>query len=126
MHAGRAAGDGNRMMPEQLKPPQREQRHEVANVQTVGGGVEAAIKRDGRGNFFGQLRRIGAIGNKAAPFQFFQNAHAGQVKLPMADCQFPIERWGETSARAVVSLAFKRSRRRSTKCNLTLRLCGFA
>ena len=31
--AGRAAGDGNRMMAEQLKPPQREQRHEIADVQ---------------------------------------------------------------------------------------------
>ena len=31
---GRAAGDGNRMMAEQLKPSQREQRHEIADVQT--------------------------------------------------------------------------------------------
>ena len=31
---GRAAGDGDRMMAEQLKPAQREQRHEIADVQT--------------------------------------------------------------------------------------------
>ena len=47
--AGRAARDGNRMMAEQLKPPQRKQRHEIADVQAVGGRVEAAVKRDRRG-----------------------------------------------------------------------------
>ena len=33
--AGRAAGDGDGMMAEQLKPAQREQRHKVADVQAV-------------------------------------------------------------------------------------------
>ena len=33
--AGRAAGHGNGMMAEQLKPAQREQRHQIADVQAV-------------------------------------------------------------------------------------------
>ena len=77
--AGRAAGDGNRMMAEQLKPPQRQQRHKMADVQAVGGRVETAIKRDGRRRFLFQFRRVGAIGDEAAPFQFFQDAHAGRL-----------------------------------------------
>ena len=62
--AGRAAGDGNGMMAEQLKPPQRQQRHQIADVQTVRRRVEAAVKRDGRGDFLFQFRRVGAIGDE--------------------------------------------------------------
>ena len=43
---GRAAGHGDGMMAEQLKPAQRQQRHEIADVQAVGRRVEAAVKRD--------------------------------------------------------------------------------
>ena len=87
---GRAAGNGNRMMAEQLKPPQGEQRNEVAHVQTVRRRVKAAVKRDRRGKFFCQFRRVGAIGNQAAPFQFFQNAHARRLnrRRPNANFQF--------------------------------------
>ena len=72
---GRAAGDGNGMMAEQLKPAQRQQRHEIAHVQTVRRRVKAAVKRNRCGHAFGQFRRVGAIGHEAAPFEFFQNAH---------------------------------------------------
>ena len=51
-HAGRPAGNGDRMMAEQLKPSQRQQRHEIADVQAVGGRVEPAVKRDRRGDLF--------------------------------------------------------------------------
>ena len=77
------------MMAEQLKPAQRQQRHQIADVQAVGRRVEAAVKRDGRGDFLGQFRRVGAIGDQAAPFQFFQNAHAGRLNCRrIANCQF--------------------------------------
>jgi hypothetical protein len=49
---GRAAGHGDGMMAEQLKPAQREQRHQVADVQAVRRRVEAAVKRDRAGFFF--------------------------------------------------------------------------
>jgi hypothetical protein len=54
-------------MAEQLESPQREQRHEIADVQRIRRGIKTTIKRDGRGNFFGQFRRIRAIGDEAAP-----------------------------------------------------------
>jgi hypothetical protein len=66
-------------MAEQLKSPQREQRDHVADVEAVGRRVKSAIKGNWRGNFFGQFRRVGAIGNEAAPFQFFQDAHARSI-----------------------------------------------
>ena len=87
---GRAAGHGNGMMAEQLKPPQREQRHEIADVQAVRRRVEAAVKRDGRGDFLFQFRRVGAIGDEAAPFQFFQNAHAGRLNCRPANANFQL------------------------------------
>ncbi len=105
---GRAAGNGNRMMAKQLKSSQRKQRHEIADVQTVRRRVEAAIERDGRGKFFGQFRRVRAIGNQAAPFQFFENAHARRLNRPRANANFPIaaELW--TLDLAVWTLTFAR------------------
>ncbi len=88
--ACRAAGHGNRMMTEQLKPPQRQQRHKMADVQAVGRRVEAAVKRDGRGEFLFQFRRVGAIGDKAAPFEFFQNAHAGRINRRGVNANFQL------------------------------------
>jgi len=70
------------MMTEQLKPAQREQRHEIARVQAVRRRVKTAVKRNRCGDAFGQFRRVGAIGDKAAPFEFFQDAHASQANLP--------------------------------------------
>jgi hypothetical protein len=48
-------------------------------MQTVGGRVKTAVKRDGRGNLFFQFRRVGAISHEPAPFEFFQNAHANRL-----------------------------------------------
>ena len=45
-HARRAAGEGNRMVALLLKAAEREQRHEVADVERIGGGIEAAVERD--------------------------------------------------------------------------------
>jgi hypothetical protein len=42
------------------------------------------------GEAFGQFRRVGAIGHEPAPFEFFQDAHTREIKLPVAKCQFPI------------------------------------
>ena len=69
-----ASGDG--VMAQQLEPAQRQQRHEVADVQAVGGGVKAAVERDGAwADAFRQLLRVGAIGQQAAPLEFVQNVH---------------------------------------------------
>jgi hypothetical protein len=37
-------------------------------MQTVGGGIKAAVKRDRPGDFPFQFRRIRAVGNQASPF----------------------------------------------------------
>ena len=87
--AGCAASERNGMMSGQLKPAQHELPHQMSNMQAVGRRVKTAVKRDGRGNFFGQFRRIGAIGQEAAPFQFFQDVHRREIKLPDRECQFP-------------------------------------
>ena len=72
-----ASGDG--MVAQQLEPAQRQQRHEVADVQAVGGRVKAAVEGDGAGaDAFRQLLRVGAIGQQAAPLEFFQNVHGGR------------------------------------------------
>ena len=74
--AGGAAGQRDGVMAQQLEAAQRQQRHEVAHVQAVGGRVKAAVKRDGPGaDALGQLLRIGAIGQQSAPLEFFQNVH---------------------------------------------------
>ena len=76
---GRAARDGNRMMAEQLKSSQRQQRNQIAHVQAVRRRVKTAVKRNWCGHAFGQFRRVGAIGHKAAPFEFFQSAHPDRL-----------------------------------------------
>jgi hypothetical protein len=55
-----------------LKSAQSEQRHEIADVQRIRRRVEAAVKRDGRGDFLFQFRRVGAVGDQPAPFKFFR------------------------------------------------------
>ena len=78
-------------------------------MQTVGGRVKAAVKRDGRGEPFGQFRRVGAIGHEAAPFQFFQDAHATKANSPAADCQSPIS--GRTLIQQQIRVSFRQERR---------------
>ena len=86
--AGGAAGERDGVMAQQLKPAQRQQRHQVAHVQAVGGRVKAAVKRDGaRADAFRQLLRVGAIGQQAAPLEFFQNVHPREDRLPEANFQ---------------------------------------
>jgi hypothetical protein len=59
-------------------------------MQTVGGRVKTAVKRDGRGNLFFQFRRVGAISHEPAPFEFFQDAHANRLirRPPIANTDF--------------------------------------
>ena len=45
-HAGRATGKRNGMMAEQLKASQPKQRDEIADVQAVGGGIEAGVESE--------------------------------------------------------------------------------
>ena len=74
--AGGAARDGNGMMPVVLEAAQREQRHQMPDVQRIRRGIKAAVERDGRRRkAFRQLGHIGAIGEEAAPLQFIQNVH---------------------------------------------------
>ena len=81
-----ASGDG--VMAQQLKPAQRQQRHQVADVQAVGRGVEAAVERDrARADALGQFLRVGAIGQQAAPLEFFQDVHGEENRLTKADFQ---------------------------------------
>ncbi len=82
--AGGPAGKRDGVMAQQLKPAQRQQRHQVADVQAVGGRVKAAVECDGpRADTFGQLLWVGAIGQQAAPLEFFQNVHEGRkVTVP--------------------------------------------
>jgi tetratricopeptide (TPR) repeat protein len=59
-------------------------------VQTVGGWIKTAVKRDRCGHAFGQFRRVGAIGHEAAPFEFFQDAHAGRLNCQRANANFQL------------------------------------
>jgi hypothetical protein len=64
------------MVPGELKPAQRHLPHKMADMKTVGGGIEAAVKRQGaQGGGLGQLDAVGAIGNQTPPVQFLQNGH---------------------------------------------------
>ena len=64
------------MMAEQLKPPQGQQRHQVAHVQAVRRRIESGVKDDRAGlQAFLQFRRVRAIGHQPAPFQFFKYIH---------------------------------------------------
>ena len=70
-HAGRAARDGDGPMARQLEPAQNEQADQVAEVEAVGGRIEADVKGD-RG-------RAG----REQPFQFLAIGHVGDQPAPM-------------------------------------------
>src|SRR5437667_2521164 len=95
---GRAAGDGDRMMPEQLKPAEAEQRHEIARVQAVGSRIEAAVEGQRRGDLLVQFLPVGAIRNQPAPIQFFQNVHEPQ-KLSRLTARFTRGKSGSARCR---------------------------
>ena len=48
-HAGRAADDGDRLVPRALEPRQHDHRHQVADVQRLGRRVVAGVERDRAG-----------------------------------------------------------------------------
>ena len=61
-HAGGTTDQGDRTMAEVLETTQHEQRHQVADVEAVGGRVETAVERDRRlrrGGFAAPPRRCG-------------------------------------------------------------------
>lgn len=77
----RAAGDSDRVMSEQLEPPQPEQRHQITDVKTVRGGVKSAVEHDRRGReSFWQLGRIRAIRQQPALLKFLEHVHAAGSK----------------------------------------------
>ena len=108
--AGCAAGDSDGMMAEQLKPPQRQQRHQIADVQTVCRRVEAAVKRDRSFRnrrsfyelliqiFFAYQRRIAQTlwrtfrrhSNQATPLQFFVNVHVRRLSCRCIKANFQL------------------------------------
>ena len=74
--AGRPARHGDGMMAEQLKAPQGQQRHQIADVQAVRSGIKSGVKGDRpRCQPLAQCRRVRAIRHQSAPFQFFKNVH---------------------------------------------------
>ena len=70
-HAGGAADQGDGAMPGLLEPPQDHQRHQVADVQAVGRGIEAGVDRprllhqQPR-----QVRIVGRLVDQPAPGEF--------------------------------------------------------
>src|ERR1019366_2800572 len=87
---------------------------QVADVQTVGGGIKSAIKRDRRLQALAQFRRGGAISHQAAPFQFIEDVHgllAGQIirAVPAPGTTSPISQalcfWARIKRRAPSALS---------------------
>ena len=70
-HAGRTARERDDAMPCAPKPAQHEEPDEVAEVEAVGGRVEADVK--------GERGRAG----REEPFQFFAIGHVGDQSAPM-------------------------------------------
>ena len=69
---------GFRVVAGELEAAERELAHEVADVESVGGGIEAAIERDRTlGDALGQRIEIGAVGEEAAPAKVFDDRHCG-------------------------------------------------
>ena len=78
-HAGGAAGQHDRPMPGLLKPPQRQQRNQMAGVQARRGRVESRIDGDGSGGQLGRQRvPVGGLRNQPAPVQLIED-----VDVPM-------------------------------------------
>src|SRR6185436_9190670 len=74
--AGSPPGDRDGVMAGQLKAPQDQQGHQVAQVQTVGARIESTVKGNGpRAQAPGQLSGVRAILDQAAPEQFLIQIH---------------------------------------------------
>ena len=66
--AGRAAGQGDGDMTGVLKTSQRQQRHEMPDVEGIRRGIEACVKCDrSLGHAFEQGRLVSAVGHEATP-----------------------------------------------------------
>ncbi len=79
-HAGGAARDGDGSMARELEPAQDEQADQVAEVEAVGGGVEADVKRDrgrARREQALQLVAVGHVGDQPAPMEVFEDGRSG-------------------------------------------------
>ena len=77
-HAGGAAGEGDGVVAGELKAAEGKERHQVTDVQRIGGRVEAAIKRDrSRGQALRERVGVGAVGVQAAPLEFIEERHCG-------------------------------------------------
>ena len=64
------------MVSAELEAPQGEEGHEIADVQGIGGRIEAAIKGEGPfAKALGKRREVGAVGDEAAPLQVFEEGH---------------------------------------------------
>src|SRR6185503_6921524 len=89
-HPRRSAGEGNGVMSRQLKATQDEEGDQVADVETVGGGVEARVKRGGKGKTPRQALAIGDVGDEATPGEvgeetlggFGRSAHREASTIP--------------------------------------------
>ncbi len=72
--AGRAADERQRSVAGELEAPQRQDLHEVADVQRRRGRVEAAVVGDGPGGqVLAQRLEVGRLGQQAAPRQVVQH-----------------------------------------------------
>lgn len=70
-HAGGTAGEGDGVVAGELEAAQEELRHEVADVERIARGIEAAIDRDrAGGEALGERGAIGATGVEATPLEF--------------------------------------------------------
>src|SRR5690349_2068212 len=77
------------MMPEQLETSQRQQRHEIPDVQGIRRRVKTAIKSDRAGQTFGEILHVGAIGHQTTPLQFVKNGHPRVIEKLIAPSRKP-------------------------------------
>jgi hypothetical protein len=81
-HAGGAACQRHRVMAGELKAPQRELAHEMADVEAVAGGVKAAIERDrSAGQTPAEAVEVGAVRDQIAPLEVFEKVHGDPGRL---------------------------------------------
>ncbi|MOA02672.1 hypothetical protein D3C78_1221360 [compost metagenome] len=81
-HAGGAADEGDRAVAGLLEAAQYQHRYQVAEVEAVGGRVEAAIQgHTFLSQQFVECRRVGLLGDQAASLQFLDKAGLVHVFL---------------------------------------------
>ena len=81
--AGPPADQHDRPVAGQLKAPQAEQRHQVAHVEAVGGGIEAHVDQAGRlGEVGGELRGRGDVRHEVALLEIPEYRRRHGLALP--------------------------------------------